>query len=167
MRVLAVVDGELTGADERDERALLEALVAANGPDRPEVHVMVLVHGARPVIVVGNPPYPPIAVMSGQDRAGASGVNPAESARQRLARALAYLGGLGVRASGDIEPGKACRSVRRAAAAGRYGRILLLMGSRSSWKSRMATRLMAARLRLSVNVPVDAPVRTDLAPLGV
>jgi hypothetical protein len=85
MRVLAVVDGELTGADERDERALLEALVAANGPDRPEVHVMVLVHGARPVIVVGNPPYPPIAVMSGQDRAGASGVNPAESARQRLA----------------------------------------------------------------------------------
>ena len=43
MRVLTVVGGELTGGDERREWALLEALVAANGPELPEVRVMALV----------------------------------------------------------------------------------------------------------------------------
>lgn len=44
MRILAVVDGELAGADERGEWALLEALVAAKGPEPPEVRAMALVH---------------------------------------------------------------------------------------------------------------------------
>lgn len=158
MRVLAVVAGELAGADERDELALLEALVAANGPERPEVRVMALVNNTRPLMVAGSPPYPPMAIMTGREEADPSGGNTAGSARLRLARALQYLRGLGLRASGDIEPGKTYRAVRREATAGRYGRIFLLLGRRSSWRNRMAARLMAARLRLSVNVPVDAPL---------
>jgi anti-anti-sigma factor len=80
---------------------------------------------ARPLMAAGSPPYPPMAIMTGRDEAGLSGGNTAGSARQRLARALHHSRDLGLRASGDIEPGKTYRAVRREAAAGRYGRIFL------------------------------------------
>lgn len=113
MRILVVVDGELTCADERGEWALLEALVAANGPEPPEVRVMALVSRARPGIAAGSPPYPPMAIMTSRSTAGSPGGHPAESARQRLTRALHYLHELGLQASGDIEPGNARQAARR------------------------------------------------------
>ena len=161
MRILTVFDGELAGVS-GDQWALLETLVAANGPEPPEVRVMTLVSRARRLVVVGSPPYPPATIVASSDHSGLVGVSPADSARQRLAHALHYLRELGIRASGDIEAGKVYQAVKREAVAGQYGRILLLLGHRSSWRGRVASRVMAARLRVSANVPVDAPTRADL-----
>jgi len=52
---------------------------------------MALVNSPRTFVAAGSPPYPPMTIMTGQDGAGPSGCNPAESSRQRLARALQYL----------------------------------------------------------------------------
>jgi hypothetical protein len=118
---------------------------------------MVLVSRTGPAIVAGNLPYPPMAIMTSRDRVGLSGVNPAESARQRLIRALRYLHELGLQAAGDIEPGQAYQAAHREAGTGRYGRVFLLLGNGSSWRNRIAACVMAARLRVSANMPVDAP----------
>ena len=160
IRVLAVVGGELA-AD--DEWALLDALVAINGPKRPEVRVIALVHGTGPLFVLGSLPGQVISIMPSPDGAGSSGCHPADSARHRLARALRYLHGLGLRASGDIEPGGTYRAVRQAIAAGGYGRVFLLPGNRSTWLHRMAFRLIAARLRHSLHLLVVVPGRTSLS----
>jgi len=91
-----------------------------------------------------------------------SGYNPSDSARQRLERALEHLHGFGLRASGDIEPGDVYRAVRREAARGDYARVLFLVHDRPSWRSRLAGRGVVARLRQSLDIPVDVPARPDL-----
>jgi hypothetical protein len=40
-----------------------------------------------------------------------------------------------------------------------------LLGNRSSWRNRIAARLMAAYVRPFVNVPVDAPARGPIVRL--
>jgi len=84
--------------------------------------------------------------------------------RQRLDRALEYLRRLGLRASGDIEPGDVYRAVRKEAARGDYARVLFLVHDRPSWRSRLAGRGVIARLRRALDIPVDVPGRPDLAP---
>jgi hypothetical protein len=164
-RVLTVIGGELTGTDERSQWGLLEALVAANVPGSVEVRVMALVNRARASIVFGNPLSRAAGSQVATDQGGTSGgYNPADSARQRLERALVYLQGLGLRASGDIEPGDAYRAVRREVARGGYARVLFLVHDRPSWSSRLTGRSVAARLRHSLAIPVDVPARPDLAP---
>ena len=86
-----------------------------------------------------------------------------DSARQRLDRALTHLGGLGLRAGGDIEPGDAYRAVRSEVARGGYARVLFLVYDRPSWRSRLAGRNVVTRLRQALDIPVDVPGRPDLA----
>ncbi len=163
MRVLAVIEGELTSDGGAARWALLEALVAENGPHPPEVRVMAPVRDTGTQIVPQTLDYT-LGIENSQDIAGPSCWTQSRRARHRLARALRYLRGLGLRASGDIEPGNTYRAVCRVAAAGGYGRVLLLSGNRSSWSNRMATRLMAARLRRSLQIPVELPGRASLSP---
>jgi hypothetical protein len=162
MRLLAVIGSELMGADERSDWGLLDALVAANGPASIEVRVMALVN-RRGTGMLWMPLGRAVGSRAGGGSSPSSGYNPSDSARQRLDRALAHLQGLGLRASGDIEPGDAYRAVRRETARGDYARVLFLVRDRPSWRSRLAGRGTVARLRQSLDIPVDVPARPDLA----
>jgi hypothetical protein len=163
MRLLAVIGGELIGADERSDWGLLEALVAANGPASIEVRVMALVNRPRGGML-WMPLGRAVGARAGQGGSGPSaGYNPSDSARQRLDRALEHLRKLGLRASGDIEPGDAYRAVRKEAARGDYARVLFLVRDRPSRRSRLAARGVVARLRRSLEIPVEVPARADLA----
>lgn len=163
MRLLAVIGGELMGADERSDWGVLEALIAANGPASIEVRVMALVNRPRSGML-WMPLGRAVGARAGQGGSGPSaGYNPSDSARQRLDRALQRLGALGLQASGDIEPGDAYRAVRREAARGDYARVLFLVRDRPSRRSRLAGRSVVARLRQSLDIPVDIPARPDLA----
>ena len=162
MQLLVVIGGELMGADERSDWGVLEALVAANGPASIEIRVMALVNQPRGGML-WMPLGRALGARAAQGGSGpSSGYNPSDSARQRLDRALEYLHGLGLRASGDIEPGDAYRAVRREAARGEYARVLFLVRDRPSWRSRLAIRGVVARLRQSLDIPVDVPARPDL-----
>jgi hypothetical protein len=162
MRLLAVIGGELMGADERSDWGVLEALVAANGPASIEIRVMALVNQPG-TGMLWMPLGRAVGARTGQGGSGpSSGYNPSDSARQRLDRALEHLHGLGLRASGDIEPGDAYRAVRREAARGDYARVVFLVRDRPSWRSRLAGRGVVARLRQSLDIPVDVPARPDL-----
>jgi hypothetical protein len=163
MRLLAVIGGELMGADERSDWGLLEALVAANGPASSiEIRVMALVN--QPHTGMWSMPLGrAVGARAAQGGGGpAPGYDPSDSARQRLDRALQHLRGLGLRASGDIEPGDAYRAVRREVARGGYARVLFLIRDRPSWRGRLAGRGVVARLRQSLGIPVDVPARPDL-----
>jgi hypothetical protein len=163
MRVLAVIGSELMGADERSDWGLLETLIAANGPASIEVRVMALVN-RRSTSMFWMPLGLAVGARAARGGSGPSGsYNPSDSARQRLDRALAHLRGLGLRASGDIEPGDAYRAVRSEAARGDYARVLFLIYDRPAWRSRLAGRNVVTRLRHSLDIPVDVPGRPDLA----
>jgi hypothetical protein len=75
---------------------------------------------------------------------------------------LTHLGGLGLRAGGDIEPGDAYQAVRSEVARGGYARVLFLVYDRPSWRSRLAGRNVVTRLRQALDIPVDVPGRPDL-----
>ena len=164
VRLLAVIGGELMGADERRDWALLEALVAANGPAPITVRVLALVHQPpRVSIVFGNPLSRAVggrAAAGSGARPGPIGAlgryNPAESARQRLDRAVQYLRALGLRASGDIEPGDPFAAVRRETARGGYDRVVVLAPP-PPWPRRVLGRGLVPRLRRALTIPVDAP----------
>ncbi len=162
MRILAVVGDELTGVDEGRDWAVLEALVAANGPASIEVFVLVVVHRARNSILFGMPLGKAVGRMSAPG--GGEGYDPGESARQRLDRALRYLRGLGLHPNGDIGQGDAYHATRHQFAAGGYDRVLLLLPDRTSWLARLTGQSTAVRLRRSLSIPVDALSRSEIAP---
>ena len=162
MRLLAVIGSELMGADERSDWGLLDALVAANGPASIEVRVMALVNHPR-TSLLWMPLGRAVGARAARGGSGPSGsYNPSDSARQRLDRALTHLGGLGLRAGGDIEPGDAYQAVRSEVARGGYARVLFLVYDRPSWRSRLAGRNVVTRLRQALDIPVDVPGRPDL-----
>ncbi len=167
VRILAVIGGELMGADERNDWAVLDALLAANGPTPIEVRVMALVEPQRGSIVFGSPLSRAVGIRA----SAGSGIpeawgrrNPAESARQRLDRALQHLRELGLRASGDIEPDDAYRAVCREAARRDYERVLVLLNDHLPWRRRLFGRALVVRLRRALAIPVDVPGRAELAP---
>jgi hypothetical protein len=165
VRILAVIGDELMGADEGRDWAVLEALVAANGPSVVDVYVLAMINDPGNSILFGMP----LGKAIGRRSVPAAGAryDPGESARQRLERALRYLRGLGVHASGDTASGDPCRAVRRQVAAGQYDRVLLLLRDRTSWLSRISGRSVQARLRRSLAIPVDALGPSDIvAPEG-
>jgi hypothetical protein len=163
MRLLAVIGSELIGTDERSDWAVLSSLVAANGPASVEVRVMALVNAPR-TSLFWMPLGRAVGARAGAGAAGPSGVyNPSDSARQRLDRAMTYLRGIGLRASGAIEPGDAYRAVRSETARNEYARVLFLVRERPSWLSRLTGRSVASRLRLALDIPVDVPGQADLA----
>ena len=88
MRILAVISDELIGADEGRDWAMLEALVAANGPASIEVRVLAIVNEPRESLLFGMPLGRAIGRTSAPG--GRGGYDPAESARHRLERALRY-----------------------------------------------------------------------------
>ena len=164
MRFLAVIGGELMGADERSDWGLLEALVAANSPAAIEVRVMALVNSPR-TSLFWMPLGRAVGASAGSGGSGPSGsYNPSDSARQRLDRALMHLRGLGLQATGDIEPGDAYHAVRREVGRGDYARVLFLVFDRPSWQSRLAGRSVVARLRHALDIPVDLPGHADIRP---
>src|ERR1700689_780297 len=159
MRLLVVIGTELMGAGERSDWGLLETLLDANSPESIEVRVMALVNNPR-TSMFWMPLGRAVGARTASGATGQSGgYNPSDSARQRLDRALGQLQGLGLRASGDIEPGDAYRAVRSEAARGDYARVLFLVRERPGWLSRLAGRSVATRLRLSLGIPVDVPGR--------
>lgn len=164
VRVLAVIGGELTGTDERSEWGLLEALVAANAPDLVEVRLMAVVNRPGTSIVFGNPLGRAVGSQVAGPHGGGGAYYPSDSARQRLGRALEYVRGLGLQASGDIEPGHPYRAVRKEVAQGGYARVLFLVHDRPSWRNRLASRIVVTRLRRSLGIPVDVPAVPELAP---
>ena len=90
----------------------------------------------------------------------------AESARQRLSRSRQHLRSLGMRATGDIEQGDPYRLVHSKAADGKYDRVVLLFQNKPPWLARLLHQDIAARLRRSLNVPVQTAGHADLAPPG-
>jgi hypothetical protein len=148
MRLLAVIGGELLGADEASDWAVLETLVGVNGPGSIDVYVLALVNRPRESIVFANPLGRAVGGLAaaGSSRPGFSagysqggytqagysqgGYNPADSARDRLRRSLRHLRGLGLRASGDIETSEPYWAIHREAARGGYDRVLLLVPDR-------------------------------------
>lgn len=160
MRILAVIGDELMGTDEGRDWAVLEALVAANGPSSIDVRVLAMINNAGDSILFGMP----LGKAVGRRAAppAESGYDPGESARQRLERALRYLRGLGVQASGDIASGGTYRAVRHQVAAGEFDRVLLLLRDRGSWLTRITGRSTHARLRRSLAIPVDAAGPSDI-----
>ena len=118
MRLLAVIGTELIGGHERNDWAVLNALIAANGPTSIEVRVMALVNGPGQTMTAGSPLGRAVARMPRWNSVPSETYSPSDSARGRLDRALMHLRRLGVRASGDIEPGDAFRAVRREARRG-------------------------------------------------
>jgi hypothetical protein len=162
VRILAVVGDELTGVDEGRDWAVLEALVAANGPNSIEVHVLAVVNRHRGSMLFGMPLGKAVGRTSAP--AAGAGYDPGESARQRLDRALRYLRGLGLHADGDLGVGDAYRATRQELARGGYDRVLLLLNQRSSWLARLTGRSPEARLRRSVSIPVDALGRSEIVP---
>ena len=164
MRVLAVIGSELIGGSARNDWVVLNALLAANGPTSTDVRVMALVNGPGHDITVGNPLGRALARMPRWNFVPSEAYSPSESARGRLDRAVLRLRALGVRASGDIEPGDAYRAVRREVAQGGYTRVLILERDDSSWARRVAGASLTARLRRTLDIPVDAPGRQELAP---
>ncbi len=160
MRILAVISDELIGADEGRDWAMLEALVAANGPASIEVRVLAIVNDPRESLLFGMPLGRAVGRTSAPG--GGSGYDPAESARHRLERALRYLRGLGLKASGDIDSRDAYQAVRHHVAAGAYDRVLILLRDSGSWRNRLASRAKRARLRRSLTIPVDALGPSDI-----
>ena len=83
MRLLAVIGGELMGADERSDWGLLDALVAANGPASIDVRVMALVNNPRSSMF-WMPLGRAVGARAASGAIGQSGgYNPSDSARQR------------------------------------------------------------------------------------
>jgi hypothetical protein len=116
VRMLAVIGDELMRTDEDRDWAVLEALVAANGPSSIDVRVLAVINDAGDSILFGMPLRKAVGRRAAQPADG--GYDPGESARQRLERALRYLRGLGVRANGDIASGDTYHAVRHQIAAG-------------------------------------------------
>jgi hypothetical protein len=164
MRLLAVIGSELLGGDERNDWAVLNALVAANGPESIEVRVMALVNGPRKEITVGTPLGRVVPTLPRWNSVPSETYAPAQSARGRLYRALIYLRGLGVRASGDVEGGDAYRAVRREVRDGAYDRVIVLDRDDRSRSLRLLRAGLADRLRRGLPIPVDAPGRRSLSP---
>jgi hypothetical protein len=162
--LLAVIGSELIGGDQRNDWAVLNALIATNSPASIEVRVMALVNGPGHTITAGNPLGRAVARMPRWNAVPAESYSPSESARGRLDRALLQLRALGVRASGDIEPGDAFRAVRREVARGQYDRVLILERDDSSLPRRWLGASLTSRLRRALDIPVDAPGRRELAP---
>jgi hypothetical protein len=159
VRILAVISDELIGADEGRDWALMEALVAANGPSSIDVNVLAVVIRPRDSMVFGMPLGKAVGRAS---LPRGEGYDPGESARQRLDRALRYLRDLGLRVSGELAEGDAYHAVRRQVAKGHYDRVLLLLRDRGSLLTRLTGRSTPARLRRSLSIPVDAPRASDI-----
>ena len=121
MRVLAVVSDELLGADDARDWAFLEFLVAVNSPASIDVEVLALINQPAASIATANPLGRAAGRLATGSEAYREPYDPAASARQRLDRSLLHLRSLGLRATGDIEPGDdPYRLVRRKAAGGTY-----------------------------------------------
>ena len=164
MRILAVIGDELMGADEGRDWAVLEALVAANSPTLVEVRVLAMINDPGRSILFGMPLGRAVGQRSAP--AGGAGYDPGESARQRLERALDYLRGTGVQASGDIGVGDIYHAVRRQVAAAEYDRVILLVRDRGGWLTRLSGRSTQSRLRRSLSISVETVGPTDITPPG-
>ena len=160
MRILAVISDELIGADEGRDWAMLEALVAANGPASIEVRVLAIVNRPHESMLFGMPLGRAVGRTSAPG--GGSGYDPGESARHRLERALRYLRGLGLQASGDIDSRDAYQAVRHHVTDGTYDRVLILLRDTGSWPNRLASKAKRAWLRRSLAIPVDALGTSDI-----
>jgi hypothetical protein len=157
MRLLVVVDTELTVGEERRDWALLATLVGANGPASIDVHVLALIDRPRTSTVDGAFGGVLGASIGSLPRAHRLGYSPAESARQRLDRSLQYLRGLRLRASGDIAPGTPVQAVRRELARREHDRVVLLLQRRPSPVTSVLHLDPYHRLRRRLAIPVVAP----------
>jgi hypothetical protein len=166
MRLPAVVGDELLGADDARDWAFLESLVAVNGPGSIDVEVLALINEPAPSIVYGNPLGRAAGRMATGLESSREPYDAAESARQRLSRSLQHLRSLGMHATGGIEQGDPYRLVRSKAADGKYDRVVLLLRDKQSWLARLLHQDVEARLRRSLNVPVQTVGHADLAPPG-
>jgi hypothetical protein len=165
MRVLAVVSDELLGADDARDWAFLESLVAVNSPASIDVEVLALINQPAASIATANPLGRAVGRMATGPEPYREPYDPAASARERLDRSLLHLRSLGLRATGDIEPGDdPYRLVRRKAADGTYDRVVLLLHGKQPWLARLLHLDVAARLRRSLNVPVQSVGPADFAP---
>jgi hypothetical protein len=159
VRILAVIGDELIGADEGRDWAVMEALVAANGPASIDVHVLTVVNRPRESMLFGMPLGRAVGRTS---LPRATGYDAGESARQRLDRALQHLRDLGLRVSGEVAEGDAYHAVRRQVAKSHYDRVLLLLHDRGPLLTRLVGRGAPARLKRSLPIPVDAPRPSDI-----
>jgi hypothetical protein len=165
MRVLAVVSDELLGADDARDWAFLESLVAVNSPASIEVEVLALVNQPAASIATANPLGRAVGQMATGPEPTREPYDPAESARQRLDRSLQHLRSLGLGATGGIEPGDdPYRLIRRKVSGGHYDRVVLLQHDEQPWLVRLLHWDVAARLRRSLDVPVQTIGQADFAP---
>lgn len=165
MRVLAVVDDELLGADDARDWAFLESLVAVNSPASIDVEVLALINQPAASIATANPLGRAVGRMATGPEPTREPYDPAASARLRLDRSLQHLRSLGLGATGDVEPGDdPYRLVRQKAAGRNYDRVVLLLHDKPPWLARLLHFDVAARLRRSLTVPVQTVGHADLAP---
>lgn len=165
MRVLAAVSDELLGADDARDWAFLESLVAVNSPASIFVEVLALINQPAASIATANPLGRAVGRMATGPGPAREPYDPADSARQRLDRSLRHLRSLGLGATGGIEPGDdPYRLIRRKASGGNYDRVALLLGDKQFWLARLLRWDVAARLRRSLDVPVQAVGRADFTP---
>jgi len=157
MRQLVVIADELLGGDDARDWAFLEALVAANSPDSIEVEVVALINEPDRRFSFSSPLGQVLSAGAGSvARPPAEPYDASDSARQRLDRALQHLRSLGIRATGEIATDDAYRLVRRRAKGGSYDGVLLVLTDRRTLLARVARRVLEARLRWALHMPVQA-----------
>jgi hypothetical protein len=165
VRVLAVVSDELLGADDARDWAFLESLVAVNSPASIDVEVLALINQPAASIATANPLGRAAGRLATGPEPYREPYDPADSARLRLDRSLRHLRSIGLGATGDVEPGdNPYRLIRRKASGGKYDRVVLLLHDKQPWLARLLHRDLAARLRRSLNVPVETVGQADFAP---
>jgi len=156
MRLLVVIADELLGGDDARDWAFLELLVAANSPDSIEVEVVALVNEPDRSFRFSSPLGQVLSAGAGSvGRPPAEPCDASDSARQRLDRALQHLRSLGIHATGDIATDDAYHLVRRRVGVGSCDRVLLVLTDRRSLLAWTARRILEARLRWVLNVPVQ------------
>ncbi len=141
--------------------------MAVNSPGSIDVGVLALINQPALSIAYGSPLGRATGRMAAGPEPAREPYDPAESARQPLSRSVQHLRSLGTRATGDIEQGDPYRLAHSKAADGKYDRVVLLFQNKPPWLARLLHQDIAARLRRSLNVPVQTAGQADLAPPGV
>jgi hypothetical protein len=162
VRVLAVISDELLGTDDARDWALLESLVAANGPGSIDVDVLALVHQPKQSVAYANPLGRAAGRMAAAETKTPEPYDAADSARQRLSRSLQHIRSLGLRAAaGDIGSGDPYKVIRQKAREAHYDRVILLLADRPAWLARVLHRTTGDRLQHSLHIPVESLSRAD------